>query len=1301
MQLRLSSLGCRRLGARCALLPQARSQILVSAVRKFQKFHVGALAVITLLLPCIGNATQALPDSAICLPEIQGGGACPDSTGLAQQGLVFTRYEPKDSLGATIEDIQFTYSGGIAALRASIPAVEAALDSLAQELAVRHDNTFGLPMSDLELMFNYFHENSDFPELYGDLHFQTLAGGNFSVSQSAGGSAAQETCNHVDLVLVTQSEANQLLALECLVERSNPQYFRREQAVVAFESDRGELVPQGANTCVNAVLSWGLPTRETDVGYFVLIHELGHLFDATSMDRLWVDPEAIAQVARAICGLPIIPFSEKYPAGNNVPYGATYGFTNDGAHDIVDDVNRSVRYTGELWYSYLVEQFDQGTTLPFDDLVQTVFGAAEIDTTVQQGRFANVWMKGLASELTSTLYDDVALYPYLQDDAGLPMSGEDRLERVFHNFAIALAADQPSGRHGFPLHFDPTRHVPTFQQLWNTGNRDRATVPPEVLVSSADFGVETTLSDFEFSDVSPPGNFLEFEVFPWAMDYVLFHVDDDIPAWAGQQVKVVIEGEEVPYVEGAYSFSTSASVVFYSDIEGEQIFRSPDDVMEIVSLESESVPGGIPKYSFAIPTDGTVKHALVVLSVAEKGISRMLEREGQVHQYPEAHPIAAGAEAIGWNYSVSYSLEPSVQYKDVTDESNIEVGIVPPVAAVTSDFDGDGNGEIVISKQGIGKKATVYVKTGTGDEVNQFLNKANDVFGNETLVPRNARGLSVADFDNDLMPDLFVAMGPDPIGPQGALLYRSNGVSLLEDTSLPSGITDAWGGAWGDFNEDGYLDLYIARSKAQEPSPSAFDAAGSGEVDLLLESNVATGSGFVDVAQSRGLFVGASETCSATWSDVDLDGDLDLFVSWLGEADTTSSQLHWSPLYINEGSQAAYTFEQKSGTPAGDSPRFVRLGAVSGATFADLDGDEDPDIALSREAIVPGIPQQNVLVCYNDGSGDLTEERQDGLASETPTHALAVQDLDLNGHLDVVSAPADSSEAEAFLGYTDDSSNRVFVESGAVVGLESGPSHCLWMGDLNGDADVDVFLGRTGAQSPPSGLVYANVTPIVGNWIKVNVAGDGNVVNGSGIGTRVKVEATTPGGDNILQVQWVDGGSGRFGQAPHDLIFGIGSASSGLVSVDWPNGVTESHVVISNTILSTMTPHVPLVNNTSVVGTYTISSSSSANWVFSWITEGSSDFVEVEILGDPSRMGVCDVFGTGDLLLKELDTNVSVDRVQMPGPGVKFVHVLTWSSVPCEAPCTYSFKVRSQFGASVSESGTHQLFVSVCGNIQQ
>jgi hypothetical protein len=148
------------------------------------------------------------------------------------------------------------------------------------------------------------------------------------------------------------------------------------------------------------------------------------------------------------------------------------------------------------------------------------------------------------------------------------------------------------------------------------------------------------------------------------------------------------------------------------------------------------------------------------------------------------------------------------------------------------------------------------------------------------------------------------------------------------NVSVSTGENDKFGSAWGDYDNDGDLDLFCARY-------------GEGYSGYLWRNdrNWSSGSGnFTNVTSSAGISINSSVnytnykpgTRSCCWGDYDNDGDLDLFI--LGPNGN-------SYLYQNQG----------SGT-------FTRVAAGTGdyggghdACFVDHDNDGDLDLAITRE----------------------------------------------------------------------------------------------------------------------------------------------------------------------------------------------------------------------------------------------------------------------------------------------------------------------------------------------------------------
>lgn len=138
--------------------------------------------------------------------------------------------------------------------------------------------------------------------------------------------------------------------------------------------------------------------------------------------------------------------------------------------------------------------------------------------------------------------------------------------------------------------------------------------------------------------------------------------------------------------------------------------------------------------------------------------------------------------------------------------------------------------------------------------------------------------ITSGDYDNDGDLDIFCGTQTTLNGRTG-FLYKNNGNGTFSDVTQASGIIVmgfSWSADWGDFDNDGDLDLYVGNSNAP---------------NNLYKNN---GNGtFTEVAAIYGV-ADPSQSYSCGWADFDNDGDLDLYVA--------NGQPTPDKLYRNDGS---------------------------------------------------------------------------------------------------------------------------------------------------------------------------------------------------------------------------------------------------------------------------------------------------------------------------------------------------------------------------------------------------------------
>lgn len=227
-------------------------------------------------------------------------------------------------------------------------------------------------------------------------------------------------------------------------------------------------------------------------------------------------------------------------------------------------------------------------------------------------------------------------------------------------------------------------------------------------------------------------------------------------------------------------------------------------------------------------------------------------------------------------------------------------------------------------------------------------------------------GCSWVDYNLDSFIDLFVVNRD-----QKNFLYMADNVYpighiKISEGSIANDIANSSGCAWGDYDNDGYPDLYVANS---------------GSLSCLYHND--DGYNFSKVEQDP--FISDISNCSgASWGDCDNDGDLDLFVS------TGQLGMYENWFYINNGDG---TF-----TKVTDSPLVNEATWSSGSAWGDYDKDGDQDLAVG------GYDGDNLLF-NNDGAGNFEKVGDNEFAVDGGyTEGLAWADIDDDGDLDIFTA---------------------------------------------------------------------------------------------------------------------------------------------------------------------------------------------------------------------------------------------------------------------------------------------------------
>ena len=497
-----------------------------------------------------------------------------------------------------------------------------------------------------------------------------------------------------------------------------------------------------------------------------------------------------------------------------------------------------------------------------------------------------------------------------------------------------------------------------------------------------------------------------------------------------------------------------------------------------------------------------------------------------IGEYPDGVPAAYLIPASTFASQVEFP-----RFKNVA----LELGLATFSlcgGAIGDDFDGDGYLDLIVSNWD------------PAGQIRLFHNNADGSFTERTVqsgLSGIVGGLNIiqADYDNDGHLDVLVLRGAwlRQGGAHPNSLLRNLGDGRFVDVTFAAGLAEAHfptqTAAWGDYDNDGYLDLYVGN----ESTPGVV-------APCQLFRNNQDGT-FTDVAAAAGV-TNDRFTKAVVWGDVDDDGLPDLYVSNFAQPNR---------LYLNNGDGTFTDVAQQRGV-SGPSASFP-------AWFWDFDNDGDLDIYVSAysaeiahiAAGYLGLPQQIELACLyrNDGTGHFTEVAEK-LNLRRPTAPMGANFGDLNndGFLDFYLGTGDPHywslmPNAMYLSRRGERFENVTV-AGGFGSLQKG--HAVVFADFDNDGDQDIFEQMGGAYAGDAFVDCLYRNPGFGNrWLSVQLVGRRS--NRSAIGARIRVVIQEAGRERTV-VRYVNSG-GSFGANPLRQSFGLGKADRiKLLEVYWP-----------------------------------------------------------------------------------------------------------------------------------------------------
>jgi hypothetical protein len=320
----------------------------------------------------------------------------------------------------------------------------------------------------------------------------------------------------------------------------------------------------------------------------------------------------------------------------------------------------------------------------------------------------------------------------------------------------------------------------------------------------------------------------------------------------------------------------------------------------------------------------------------------------------------------GWDDIYVTGYGPNYLFRNRGDRTFTEVGVQAgvqdprwSVGAAFADIDRDGDLDLYVCNyleydlERLPKRNAFCTYRGfdvfcgprglPGSRDALFLNdgkgKFRDVTTERGIDPERLYGMGVVfgDYDNDGWPDIFVANDLTP-----NLLYHNRGKGEFEELAVPAGIAfdengieeGSMGADFGDFNNDGWLDLHFTNSSYQTNQLAVNGANGN----FILKSHP------LGLGEITWLYVG----WGTFFADLDNDGWQDVFVvngHLYPEADRFDMGLKYKQRKLLFMNQAGKKFRE-AGAEWG--PAMIQPENSRGAAFGDYDNDGDLDVLVNN-----------------------------------------------------------------------------------------------------------------------------------------------------------------------------------------------------------------------------------------------------------------------------------------------------------------------------------------------------------------
>jgi hypothetical protein len=433
------------------------------------------------------------------------------------------------------------------------------------------------------------------------------------------------------------------------------------------------------------------------------------------------------------------------------------------------------------------------------------------------------------------------------------------------------------------------------------------------------------------------------------------------------------------------------------------------------------------------------------------------------------------------------------------------------------DFDNDGWDDITLSQEE--DRPVRFFRNNQGN----FTEVTFNMIQNQGEV----KSVTWVDYDNDGDNDFYISTRNE-----ANQLFRNDGNMQFTDVTQASGLGGnfvfSWGASWGDYNKDGFLDLF--QSVRDDGS----------DFNRLYRNN---GDGtFSNITVAAGLETAGYASFCAAFVDYNNDGWQDIYVA----NDRVPNK---NLLYQNNA----------DGT-------FTEVGALSGTDFnidamsttiGDYNRDGWMDIYVTNRYV------DNVFLENQGNSTFIDIAQQTGTTMNSFAWGSVFLDAENDGDLDLYVSAEDYSPAPSLSAayYENNGNGQYNIPSDAGFVGDDAQSYANAIGDIQNDGYPDIAVLNF---EPNDMFLWRNDSPQANNWLKVKL--EGVQSNRMGIGSVIEISVNGQSQYNYTLL-----GEGYISQNSAWEFFGIGTATSiDYIRIKWLSGTEDlitdppvnSHLVI-------------------------------------------------------------------------------------------------------------------------------------------